>query len=361
MEFNNKKLKRTSTIINRLISVILCVFLIGLTSTILDDLDPYSARPQQEDFINQTKIDLVQGKIDSIYLIVEQKDEKLEQINTTLSLAKKEHQNAKESFNNWIKTRKNATLGQSDQKIQKRINKLDLLLENQQKIETTKSGLLAEKNKLLKQSQAYRDEISKINTEAYDLQFKAQKSHDLKVFLYRLLFILPILALGIFFFLKKRKHKYSPIFIGFTFYSVYAFFFGLVPYLPSYGGYIRYVIGIVLCIVLGKYVINRFRKFVETKKKELEKPSGDRAKKIQLDSAENALEKHLCPSCGKDFLLKTWHPGKGKTNSQFTFTPSKHCRFCGLQLFASCNSCETENFIHLPFCSTCGDKTTVSE
>jgi len=357
MEFNNKKLKRTSTFINRIISIILCIFLIGLTSTILDDLDPYDSRPQSEDFLNENKIDAYQFKIDSVNVFITQKVDKIEQINISLDLAKIQHQNAQESFNNWIKTRKTTHSTKSDVEIQKRIKTLDTLFDNQQVIEIEKSKLISEKKQFSKEIREFRGIISEVHRKAEDLRYKAQKSHNIKIFLYRLLFILPILILGIYFFIKKRKHKYSPIYIGFTLFSLYAFFFGLVPYLPSYGGYIRYIIGIILCIFLGRYAINRFRQFMDSKKKELETPSGDRAKKIKLESAEMALDKHICPSCGKDFLLKSWNPNTKAPNQKLSYQPSKHCRFCGLQLFDNCKSCNTENFIHLPFCSTCGDKT----
>lgn len=86
---------------------------------------------------------------------------------------------------------------------------------------------------------------------AYQEQNKAIRKYDMKVFLIRLLFILPILLLGILFIIKLRKHKYWPLFLGFVLFSFYAFFFGLVPYLPSYGGYIRYTVGVIMSVLFG--------------------------------------------------------------------------------------------------------------
>lgn len=173
----------------------------------------------------------------------------------------------------------------------------------------------------------------------------------------RLLFILPILLLGIYFILKFRKHKYWPIFLGYVLFSFYAFFFGLVPYLPSYGGYIRYSVGIILSVVFGIYAINKIRAFIERKKTELTESTKDRAKKVQTETAEKALDNHMCPSCGKDFIVKKWDKSSSKKTKEASFgMVTNFCRFCGLELFKPCGNCGTENFAHLPFCSTCGDK-----
>ena len=179
------------------------------------------------------------------------------------------------------------------------------------------------------------------------------------MFLIRLLFILPILLIGIFFIVKFRKHKYWPLFLGFVLFSFYAFFFGLVPYLPSYGGYIRYSVGIILSVVFGIYAINKIKAFIERKKKELKAPTTERAKKVQTETAEKALDDHMCPSCGKDFIVKKWDKPSDKKKQYISYgVVTNFCRFCGLELFKPCGKCGEENFVHLPFCASCGDPVT---
>ncbi len=142
-------------------------------------------------------------------------------------------------------------------------------------------------------------------------------------------------------------------------FSFYAFFFGLVPYLPSYGEYIRYTVGIILSIIFGIYAINKIKAFVEYKKNELKVSTTERAEKVQIETAEKALDNHMCPSCGKDFVVKKWDKSVNKKNKTEMYgIVTNFCRFCGLELFKKCKKCGSENYAHLPFCSNCGDKTT---
>lgn len=363
IEFNNKRLEKTSKFVNYLIAIVLCGFLIALSGKLIGDMDDYSSRPQAEQFQDKE----LRSKVDKELLVIahnlKKHHENRESIRNKVSVAESNYVNAKESFENWLKARKTIGSANEDSEVLTRANKLDEYYQTQQ-------NWTAELDKVNQEVKALNDKRSDVQSvlnadreSSYDQLEAAMRAYDTKVFLKRLLFVLPILLLGIYFMMKFRKHKYWPLFLGFVLFSFYAFFVGLVPYLPSYGGYIRYAVGITLCVSFGIYAINKIRAFMERKKLELKESTTDRAKNVLLETAEKALDNHMCPSCGKDFIIKQWAAGKPQDakNRNYTGVTTDFCRFCGLELFKNCDNCGTNNFAHLPFCSSCGTKVTGSE
>ncbi len=355
MELSSKKLERSSKILYFVISLALCVFLILLTNKLIEDIDTITTSPSMYDFQDQSVISaneaLIQRSNDSIEIY----SNKRYRIEQTIEAARSNYSDEKESFDNWIKTRKTIGSPSNDIDVLNRAHRLDEFYKVQQEWRVQLSAI----DDTIQQIRNSQDIVHSRNSEEQarvDALFEsALKDYDLKVFLLRLILVLPILIAGIWFVIKFRSNKYWPLFRGFSFYSLYAFFFGLVPYLPSYGGYIRYTVGIVLCMFGGYYAINRIRKYLEQKKIELETSSKERSKHVQSDTAEKALMNHVCPSCGKDFILKNWE--YSATIEKTAPFVTDFCRFCGLELFSKCDKCVTKNFVHLSNCSHCGEKT----
>ena len=356
MEFNNKKLERTSRLINYIIAIALCWFLILLSGKVMDDVDEWEERPEVENFQNKVLLDSLSLKIDVIEQKQEQKNEKVASLENTAHIAKSNYDNARESFDNWLKARRTIGSPKEDKAVIARAKKLDDYYVIEQEWRQELSVMMQEIQNLDKRKVALQQLERQEEERAYEERTIAIRKYDMKIFLIRLLVILPILLIGIFFIIRLRRHKYWPLFLGFVLFSFYAFFFGLVPYLPSYGGYIRYAVGIILSIALGVYAINIIRAFIERKKNELKVSSTERAKTVKAETAEKALDNHMCPSCGKDFIVKRWDNtigDKKKKEGSFGYV-TNFCRFCGLELFKKCSVCGTENYAHLPYCSGCG-------
>lgn len=362
MKFNNKKLEKTSVLINYTIAILLCGFLILFSGILIDDVGEWKEQPAIEEFQDQVYLSKRIVEINEINQQINVWKEKEKNVQRALSITEKKYESAKESFDNLIKTCEIVGSPEEDPEVINRANELDAYFKTKLEWESELTRYSDSIGLLRKDKRKVDKLISTEYESAREDQFKAIRRYDLKIFLIRLMIILPLLLIGVFFIVRFRNHKYWPLFLGFIMFSVYAFFFGLVPYLPDYGGYIRYSVGIVLIVLLGVYVINLIRRFVEQKRKELKTSSLERAKQVQIETAEKALDKHMCPSCGKDYTIKGWDKSLKKNNeTQTSVMIPNFCRHCGLELFKKCKSCATENYAHLPYCCNCGDSISKEE
>lgn len=361
MEFNSKKLERASRLVYYAISIILCAFLILLSNQLIGDLDTATARPEVESFLNADKVPTLNRRENNLQAEAQGLRDKNAVVERTILTAQQNYANEKQSFENWVKTRKTLGSPEKDQEVVSRATRLDEFY----KVEQAWRAQLAARQVIIegkvRQEEQVQQQLGRENGLAREKFEAALKRYELKVFLLRLLFVGPVLGLGIFFFVRYRRHKFWPLYMGFTLFSLYAFFFGLVPYLPSYGGYVRSAVGVALSVGLGYYAIKTFRTYMERKQQELQASSQERAKYVQLEVAEKALENHFCPSCGKDFILKKWEfPLSAEAANAYRLV-TDFCRHCGLELFSNCHNCGSKNFSHLPFCATCGAKPSIAQ
>jgi hypothetical protein len=174
--------------------------------------------------------------------------------------------------------------------------------------------------------------------------------YHLKVFLLRLLIALPILGIGVFLVMRHRTGRYGAFVWGYVVFALYIFFVGLVPYLPSYGGFVRYTVGILLTVLIGYYVIGQLNLYRERKAAELRKSTEERGKEVSYDTAMKSYETHACPSCERNYLLtQNLIREKDVQDRQPNF-----CIHCGIKLFESCPKCGQRNFVYFPNCASCG-------
>ncbi len=127
---------------------------------------------------------------------------------------------------------------------------------------------------------------------AFESELRAQ---ELRVFGYRLLLTLPLLVAAGWLFAKQRKSTYWPFVWGFIFFALFAFFVELVPYLPSYGGYVRYIVGIMLTVIGGRYAIQALQRYLERQKQAEALPDQHRRQELDYDLAQARLTKNVCP------------------------------------------------------------------
>lgn len=168
----------------------------------------------------------------------------------------------------------------------------------------------------------------------------AMRSRELRVFGYRLALTLPLLLIAGWLFAKKRKGTYWPFAWGFIYFALFAFFVELVPYLPSYGGYVRYVVGIAVTVVAGRYAIASLQHYLARQKESEALPDVERRQTLRYDIALARLDKGVCPGCERPVNLKD--------------AALDYCPHCGIGLADHCGGCATRKNAFLRFYFACG-------
>lgn len=174
---------------------------------------------------------------------------------------------------------------------------------------------------------------------------KARSFEVLKVFGLRLALTLPLLLISGWLVAKKRASTYWPIYRSFVIFSLFAFFVELVPYLPSYGGYVRTIVGIAIALIFAHFSIKGMNRYLAKKQSEEDQPEADKRKAIAYETAVKKISDGQCPSCDRSFA----NP-KSKTAD----TPVDFCVHCGFCLFNKCGNCGTRENSFYKFCGSCG-------
>lgn len=168
----------------------------------------------------------------------------------------------------------------------------------------------------------------------------AERGQDFRVFAYRLVLTLPLLALAGWLLIKRRHTRNWPFVWGFVLAATVAFLVGLVPYLPSDGGYVQYGVGVVLALVLGRAAINALQAYQERQRAAEARPNGERRTHIATDQALQRLAEQVCPGCERPVNL---------ANPDASF-----CPHCGIGLDERCASCGRRESSLERFCYACG-------
>lgn len=337
--------RRTEKWFNRLlwlIAVIFASFLIGLGGKIIGDLPLMSEPLSMESFYEQPQYSQNEARLREQSLERDALSRQSEQLQADLSLAKLTYQNDREVFENWLKTRQVTLDSERDQTLIARTEHLESLQKNISQLENEYAALQIVRKGVV-------DEISGVHQPLYQLEvagredfYKALQVEQLQEFLIRLLLTLPLLAVAAYLFVKRRHGKYWPFSWGFIFFALFAFFFELVPYLPSYGGYVRFGVGVIVTALGGYYAIRSFNRYRERQKVEESVNDQERRKMLNYSVVLRRIDKSLCPSCERGIDYR--NPG------------IDFCPHCGITLFKRCEHCHVRKNAFLNFCTTCGTK-----
>ncbi len=323
-----------------LVALVFASFLIGLGGTLVGDLPKVENALELDDFLDRAAAQTARAQLGSQRAAAEAADAALAQAQLQRSKARSETRAQRESFSNWLATRSVTQRSEQDPEVIARTRALDAQKNAEQ---AQQRAIEAQQQAALDARQSAAQTAKQIATMEDAARVKLgveQRRVELRVFLYRLALTLPLLAVAGWLFVKKRKGTYWPFVWGFIFFALFAFFVELVPYLPSYGGYVRYVVGIGLTALIGRYAIVALNRYLERQKLAEAMPDQERRQELNYDVALARLAKSVCPGCERPVDLK---------NEKIDF-----CPHCGIGLFDHCGRCTARKSAFARFCHACG-------
>ena len=329
-----------------LVALVFAAFLIGLGGKVVDNMWQVEQAPTVDSFIDKGQATLAHDALAAADKRREAASAALEQASGRHQVAVSNTRTAQESFANWLATRRVTARPEQDPDLIARTRELDTIKAAER---TALAAVEAQQQALLDASQASeraRARIEELERPARAEAFRAAKSNELRIFLYRLALTLPLLVGAGWLFARKRRSVYWPFVWGFIFFALFAFFVELVPYLPSYGGYVRYLVGIALTVVVGRYAITALQRYLARQKAEEALPDAQRRETLRYDTAFARLGKSVCPGCERPVDLK---------DPTLDF-----CPHCGIGLFDHCGKCNTRKNAFTRFCFSCGTPANVS-
>ena len=323
-----------------LVAVVFASFLIGLGGTIVGDLPKVERPLQVDDFLDKAQARALRDTIRAQREAEQDAQTALEQAQLQHRKAMSDNQAERETFNNWLATRRVTERADHDPEVLERTRKLDLLKQAERQalraVEAQQQAALDARQT----AAATQRPLSVLEADGYTRLQQERRKLELRVFLYRLALTLPLLVAAGWLFAKKRHSTYWPFVWGFIFFALFAFFVELVPYLPSYGGYVRYVVGLLITALVGRYAILGLQRYLARQREAEAHSAEQRREALGYDTALTRLAKGVCPGCERPVDLK---------NPAIDF-----CPHCGIGLFDHCGACNARKNAFSPYCHACG-------
>ena len=323
-----------------LVAIAFAAFLAGLGGTIVGDLPKVEQGLQREAFLDQAAAQPLRETIAAATRTESAIDGDLEQALLKLDAVQQAYDSGRQSFKTWVDTRTATGLASQDTELVARAQDLDVRKAERDDGQRRVDALQQRKLGADQDRMAAEARLEQLEAAADRRMIVAQDRADLRVFLYRLALTLPLLGIAGWLLARKRGSMWWPFVWGFVLFALYAFFVELVPYLPSYGGYVRYVVGIVVTVVVGRYVIVALNRYLLQMKLAEQQPDKLRRQTLAYDTALLRLSKSVCPSCERKVDLAD--------------TENDFCPHCGIGLFDHCSACTKRKGAFALFCHACG-------
>lgn len=331
------------------LSVVIAALFVQLGALIMSDVPTAGKRIAKSEFVDTAQLMIAEAEIDRNEAELRSNDNDIEDARFLLESRTLDYQNQRANFESWVKTRSATESDSQNPQVLARAKAIEQLKLEERDAQRTIEELEQAAVRKQRALSDLRLQRSQILEEANAPYHKARKLEVLKVFMLRLALTLPLLLISGWMILKKRKSNYWPIYRSFILFSLFAFFVELVPYLPSYGGYIRYAVGIALALLFAHFTIKGMGRYLQNKQNEEQRPETEKRKMIAYETAVKKISDGVCPSCDRQFGSKPAKKREDQTESNVDF-----CVHCGFCLFSKCTNCgERENSFY-KFCGACG-------
>ena len=339
--------ERMFRIVLWIVAVIFAGFLIGLGSLVVRDLPTVDGRVELADFIDKEKAAPLDVEIRKGAEQARVAEERLATLDLKLQSAQAAYDTAREAFDNWVAARQSTQRSDQDPEVIRRTHDLDVLSAATRAAEVAVEAARAEQLEMQQRLDATQRARSALDDAARDTFESAQRRMELHVFLIRLAITLPPLVIAAWLFVRQRRSSWWPFVWGFVFFAVFTFFFELVPYLPSYGGYVRFLIGILVTIVVGRYAMVAMQRYLERQRVAEQQSEAVRRRSLSYEHAIKSTNAGICPGCERGFKVHD-----GQTN---------FCMHCGMKLYEHCPVCTNRKNAFFHFCPSCGADKPASE
>ena len=324
------------------VSVVFASFLIGLGGKLVGELPGVDQRITIEQFMDRGAVTRLRIARDSLTRLERDLSAAQDRARLSLTASSNAYRSRRESFDNWIATRVATTDPRQDPEVLRRTQELDQLKTGERTAQTEVERLYANMLQVSQALEARNEEQGRLAEAARSRYERALFRNELRVFAIRLALTLPFLLVAAWLFVRKRHSQYWPLFRGFVLFGLFAFFFELVPYLPSYGGYVRYGVGIILSGLAGLYVIRAMRRYVARRAEVEQQTESERRRRLGYEEALKRMAGGVCPGCERAIAAST-------ADAQSNF-----CVHCGMTLFDHCSACHVRKNAFFQYCPACG-------
>lgn len=337
--------ERLFQIASWLLSFFFASFLIGLGGKIVGDLPGVDQTLTIEQFMDPAQLAHSRTVRDSLARVDGALQRERERAALRLAAASNGYRAERASFDAWIATRTATTDPAQDPEVLGRTHALDELKSSERAAQANVELLDAQLLGVQQATDANRREDAGMRDAASGKYESALNRQQLRVFGIRLLITLPLLLIAGWLVLRKRKSEYWPLARGFVLFATFVFFVELVPYLPSYGGYVRYGVGVVVTAIAGVYLIRAMRAYLARREDAQRQSESERRQAIGYEEAIKRVSTGVCPGCERAIVTT----GTG--------TQANFCVHCGMTLFDQCRACSTRKNAFFHFCPACGVET----